>query len=301
MSQYMEQWQPTNFFSNRPFDMVHCYTHLQYNEPMHLHNFVEINVITQGTGFHKIYNNRIPVQPGSVFIIPANTPHTYTRGENLTVKHILIHSDFFTQYSAQLNACSGFYFLFQKEPYLRSIANYSPYLFSLKNKDLETFNAFWDILVQKNLDLPDRHHGDKSNEEIVYLNGWLFSLISFFCSIYAIENQSSVDYNLLRVTNVVEYISMHYNENISLETLAKNNAMSVPTLMRLFKTAIGTSPANFITMQRISRAKILLTNTNMSITTIANETGFFDNAHFTRTFKKLTGMSPTHYRHKEFT
>ena len=115
------------------------------------------------------------------------------------------------------------------------------------------------------------------------------------------ENQSSVDYNLLRVTNVVEYISMHYNENISLETLAKNNTMSVPTLMRLFKTAIGTSPANFITMQRISRAKILLTNTNMSITTIANETGFFDNAHFTRTFKKLTGMSPTQYRHKEFT
>ena len=299
MSHYMEQWQPTNFFSNRPFDMVHCYTHFQYNEPMHLHNFVEINVITQGTGFHKIYNNRIPVQPGSVFIIPANTPHTYTRGENLTIKHILIRSDFFTLYSPQLNACSGFYFLFQKEPYLRSITNYSPYLFSLKNENLETFNSFWEMLSRKNLDLPAENN-EKTNEDVVYLNGWLLSLISFFGSIYAMENPSSVDTNLLRVTNVVEYISNHYNETISLETLAKNNTMSVPTLMRLFKTAIGTSPANFITMQRISRAKILLMNTNMPITTIANETGFFDNAHFTRTFKKLTGMSPTEYRHKEF-
>ena len=113
------------------------------------------------------------------------------------------------------------------------------------------------------------------------------------------ENQSSLDSSLLRITDIVAYISNHYNENISLEMLAKNTTMSVPTLMRLFKTAIGTSPANFITLQRISRAKILLANTNMSITVIANETGFFDNAHFTRTFKKITGMSPTEYRHQK--
>jgi AraC-like DNA-binding protein len=259
---------------------------------------VEINIITEGTGFHKIYNNRIPVQPGSVFIIPANTPHTYTRGENLTIRHILIRSDFFTQYSAQLNTCPGFYFLFQKEPYLRSLTNYSPYLFALKNKNFDTFNVFWDMLVQKGLDLPSSKNDEKSSENLVFLNGWLLSLIAFFGSIYAMENQSSMDTNLLHITNVVEYISIHYNENISLETLAKNNMMSVPTLMRAFKTAIGTSPANFIIMQRISRAKILLKNSQLPITTIASETGFFDNAHFTRMFKKATGMSPTEYRNK---
>ena len=108
----------------------------------------------------------------------------------------------------------------------------------------------------------------------------------------AVEKQFGNSVDILRV-DVDQYESVGLVQHFRI--------MSVPTLMRLFKTAIGTSPANFITMQRISRAKILLTNTNMSITTIANETGFFDNAHFTRTFKKLTGMSPTQYRHKEFT
>ena len=60
------------------------------------------------------------------------------------------------------------------------------------------------------------------------------------------------------------------------------------------------SPSDYIRHTRLNAAKTLLTTTDRRITEIAQETGFFDHAHFIRTFKAATGISPAKYR-RDFT
>jgi AraC-like DNA-binding protein len=64
------------------------------------------------------------------------------------------------------------------------------------------------------------------------------------------------------------------------------------------KNYTGFSPLNYLINIRISEAIKLLRRQEMSITTIALETGFYSSQHFSTTFKKLTGYTPIEFRKK---
>ena len=51
---------------------------------------------------------------------------------------------------------------------------------------------------------------------------------------------------------------------------------------------------------RIDRAKVLLTTTDISILDLSVSLGFYDQSHFSKTFKKFTGVSPSKYRNENF-
>lgn len=63
-----------------------------------------------------------------------------------------------------------------------------------------------------------------------------------------------------------------------------------------FKEWSGTSPVSYRNGIRISSAKSLLQNSNLSIYEISSEIGFDDQYYFSRLFKKLTGLSPRDFR-----
>ena len=67
--------------------------------------------------------------------------------------------------------------------------------------------------------------------------------------------------------------------------------------MRLFKQTTGISPHQFILQLKIERAKQLINKTQLSLTEIAYELGFTDQAHFSNAFKKIIGVAPRQYRH----
>ena len=56
------------------------------------------------------------------------------------------------------------------------------------------------------------------------------------------------------------------------------------------------SPYDYIMHVRINAAKTILRTTDKRVSDVAMETGFFDHAHFIRTFKGKTGLTPTQYR-----
>ena len=98
------------------------------------------------------------------------------------------------------------------------------------------------------------------------------------------------------IQKAIIYLDDHYAENITVEQLANISHYSVAQFRRLFHVLMQMSPSDYISTVRINTAKTLLATTNKRIGDIAAEVGFFDHAHFIRTFKRLTGLTPAKYR-----
>ena len=92
------------------------------------------------------------------------------------------------------------------------------------------------------------------------------------------------------------WIVEHLREPLTVETLARQNAMSARTFARRFREETGTTPHAWITMQRVQRAEELLETTNRSIDQIADDVGFANAATLRHHFTRARGLSPQRYR-----
>jgi AraC family transcriptional regulator len=99
-----------------------------------------------------------------------------------------------------------------------------------------------------------------------------------------------------RLNRVLEFIAEHEAENIPLSQLAEIAGMSPHYFSELFRQSLKLSPHQFILRRRIERAKRLLHNPELSLLQISLDTGFQDQSHFTKVFRRLVGVTPMQYR-----
>ncbi|MBN1119541.1 MAG: substrate-binding domain-containing protein [Anaerolineae bacterium] len=98
------------------------------------------------------------------------------------------------------------------------------------------------------------------------------------------------------IKRTVAYLHQNYWKSLSRADLAEYIGMSEDYLSRAFSQELGISPWDYLNRYRIFRAKELLIQTDNSISQVARRVGFSDPAYFSRVFRKLTGLSPRHYR-----
>lgn len=96
--------------------------------------------------------------------------------------------------------------------------------------------------------------------------------------------------------SVESYMEQHVAEPPSLEVLCRHFSVSRTYLCRIFREATGTSPVDYWTNLKIRRAKALIRQGGCNITQISEQLGYSSIHHFTRMFKRVTGMAPTAYR-----
>jgi len=101
-----------------------------------------------------------------------------------------------------------------------------------------------------------------------------------------------------RLNRVLEYIAAKLHEDLSLAALAEIAGMNLYYFSRLFKQSTGLSPHRYVLEQRISRAQQFLRSSDMTIFEASVRTGFADQGHFTKVFRRFVGVSPTEYRAK---
>ena len=92
-----------------------------------------------------------------------------------------------------------------------------------------------------------------------------------------------------------EYLGERYAENVSLEELASHVHLSRFHLLRVFKAEVGLPPHAYLNNVRIMHAKELL-SAGTPIADVAQQTGFADQSHLTRQFKRVVGITPGQYR-----
>ncbi len=99
-----------------------------------------------------------------------------------------------------------------------------------------------------------------------------------------------------KVRYALEYMRERFNEDIVINDLAARLDMSPTYFSFIFKKEVGMSALQYITGLRIERAKEYLAQTDESVASIAQKTGYEGGQYFFRVFKKMTGMTPLMYR-----
>jgi len=101
-----------------------------------------------------------------------------------------------------------------------------------------------------------------------------------------------------------ELLHENMHGRIRLSDIARECGLSVSHFARSFKTSFGTSTHQWLIQRRVDQAKQLMSQTSMSLIDIAIQSGFNDQAAFTRTFHHFVGVSPggwrRHYMTKHF-
>jgi AraC-like DNA-binding protein len=100
--------------------------------------------------------------------------------------------------------------------------------------------------------------------------------------------------NFVRI--VQDYLSLHYNEQITSQDIAKELFYNQSYFCRLFRENYGISFLDYLTLYRISNAKLLLSSEKVRISDVAEQVGFLDASYFSRCFKKIVGISPVEYQ-----
>ncbi len=99
-----------------------------------------------------------------------------------------------------------------------------------------------------------------------------------------------------QLSRVADFILAHLNQDLSLSMLAQQAGFSPYHFARLFRQTTGESPHQFVLRQRIERAKYLLKEADLPLVHIALESGFANQSHLNRAFKRHLGFTPAAYR-----
>ncbi|MGN0085698.1 MAG: helix-turn-helix domain-containing protein [Atopobiaceae bacterium] len=92
------------------------------------------------------------------------------------------------------------------------------------------------------------------------------------------------------------YMEEHYAEDLHVDDVAREAAISTSQLIRLFKRQLGTTPHSYLLRYRITQAKELLAETTLPVATIARQVGFASESNFSYRFGEMCGQSPSAYR-----
>lgn len=99
-----------------------------------------------------------------------------------------------------------------------------------------------------------------------------------------------------RLRRVLEHIEANLASDLRLGDLAQIASMSPHYFGELFRQSMGMTPHQYLAAQRIERAKQLLRSTSLTPSEVALTTGFADQSHFTKVFRRIAGTTPGRFR-----
>jgi two-component system response regulator YesN len=98
------------------------------------------------------------------------------------------------------------------------------------------------------------------------------------------------------MAKAMEFIILHYNEDISLQSVSEHISLSPAYLSKQFKKTYNQNFIEFLIQYRMEKARELLKSSTYSVNEVSFIVGFKDEKHFFRTFKKITGVTPGAYK-----
>ncbi len=256
----------------------------EFTYPIHRHKEYELNFVENGEGVVRVVGDSIETISNYdlVLIGCENLEHAWEQGEcrSPQVREITIQfsSDIFAQSLLLRNQFDSIRKMLERAkrglsfPHVSIMKVYSM-LDTLSSK--EGFDQF--MVILRLLYELSRCEGSKT------LSNTSFAKVE----------QSS---DSRRVAKIDAYISVHYREQIRLNTLADLVGMTPPAFSRFFKLRTGYNLSDYITDIRLGAAARMLVDSTMSISEVCYECGFNNLSNFNRIFKKRKGITPKEFR-----
>ena len=110
--------------------------------------------------------------------------------------------------------------------------------------------------------------------------------------------EKRLDARYATVDKILDYIEQNYNLPFGSEDIERDLFLNFDYANRLFSSTVGYSIIKYRNIVRINNAKALIRTSNRPLSEIGAEVGFENGYYFSRAFKKIEGISPSDYKHK---
>lgn len=134
-----------------------------------------------------------------------------------------------------------------------------------------------------------------ANRDLI-MNSILYEYLFLLARKFPKDQISPGEKQAVYVEEALRYLESRYDQEVSIQSIADRLGLDRSYLHRLFKSATGFSPQEYLLDLRIRKACDLLQRTELSVSIIALSVGYEDTLYFSRLFKKKKGCSPTRYR-----
>lgn len=254
----------------------------------------ELIYVKEGKATIVIEDTSYITQPGDLFIIRPKQTHSITPfpGEALVQPHIHFDLEYYSD-AAEVPVCYDPLSKIPKEAmryFRRDILDefISPFPSLIRLRNPSTIELMLvDIISASKV----------SGTDIAALNMKSLFLRLFYHLLLELHfQQNSPDARSACLPRILAYLEHNIDRHITLDEIANTFHISKSYLIHIFQDAHGTSPIQYHKKLRITRAKHLLHFTNMSVTDIASLLGFDDIHSFSRTFKRIEGISPSEFK-----
>jgi AraC-like DNA-binding protein len=235
---------------------------LDWQVEEHVHSGIEVVGVLQGQMELVVSELNWRVSKGEMLVLPPHVSHSWNSpGE----------------------ARSGVLHIFRLSPALtdRLLPACKPRLISLTEQQFIEYETLFSRLVA----LGDEATPQHVRLQCAYLEAFILSLLE--------ERQGST---WVAMYEVAAYMQSHMQQALTIADVARHFSLSEVTLRRRFREAFGMSPKRYLLELRLNHAQYLLTTTDLSMQEIALQMGFFDLAHFSSTFRKHYGLTPSAWR-----
>jgi AraC family transcriptional regulator, L-rhamnose operon regulatory protein RhaS len=252
----------------------------------HTHDFVELVVVTGGSGRHVINGRPYRVGGGDVFVFNLGAAHGFEQAHRLEMVNIMFPPWMLAGAGPDTRSLAGFQALFVVGP---ASGEEFRCMLRLDRAGLAQVQAMLKRML-------DEFNGRRQGCQTL-LRAWLLELVVFLSRRYShrgvtVEGPAGG----LRLAEVGGFMGANFREELRLPDLAARAKLSRRHFIRQFRRVYGTTPLQHVLDLRLRHAAQLLSASSRSVTAIAYESGFRDSNYFTRQFARRFGVAPTVYR-----
>lgn len=235
----------------------------------HTHTHMELFYIVGGKGQFLIEDRLYPVSANNLVIITPNVPHTEVSLNAQPLEYIVLGIDG-VELTTGGNSNGQFCILDHFES-----AEVSSCLRNIL-REMELKNTGYTDICQ------------------AYMEILIIRLMRN--TALAVQSEPQLTAGNRQCAAVRRYIDLHFKEPLTLELLAQEAHMNKFYLSHAFKREYGISPISYMISRRINESKYLLTETDLSMSQIAQLLGFSSLSYFSQVFHKTQGISAMEFR-----
>jgi AraC-like DNA-binding protein/mannose-6-phosphate isomerase-like protein (cupin superfamily) len=244
----------------------------QWSGNYHVHEFLEVVFVLEGSGEILIDGEYVNVEKGDIVIYPPNMRHSeHTKQESKDPLELA----FFGVTGLKLNNLEPDRLLPDGEsPVVHTGEDEGRFrwLFETVFSEVENSKPYGEMMVD------------------LYVKLILTEILR------KVEVEERMLIKNAAFSEIYNYIANHYTEINTIDDICEKLYVNRYYVSHVFKKYTGVSPMNYVTKCRMTLAKKLLEETNLSASEISRRCGYFDTTNFFRNFKNNEKMTPIEYR-----
>lgn len=239
----------------------------EWNSTIHTHACAELFFVTAGRGRFQLQHESFPVAVSDLVLVNAGVPHTEVSQTGSPMEYTVL-------------GVEG----------LEVLTNTGGYALSHISSGWEEMTVCLKLMLQE-------ARSGQADYHLVCQHLLDIILLQLQRQDDLAIASSQPGHKVSRECDLVRrYIDNHFKENLTLDQLSAVAHINKYYLVHAFRKEYNISPISYLISRRTQESRFLLTNTDYTLSQIAQILGFSSPSYFSQSFRRLEGMSPMEYR-----